>query len=327
MSEIAINKERKLWVDALRGVAMILVVYGHCVKGWTEYFVFDGGIKMPLFFAISAYLFNPRSGNQKEFFKNMFWKLIVPWMLLGMFPYVHPVDRFLKLVEGKILWFMPCLIIAETLWFYIQKFSTNSTQVIFVGLVTSILGLMMSHFQILHYARVDNAFTVQAFFVLGFVIRNYEDLLTRHWRVLAPCSMATYAVLGGGILCLWPGECIDVAQNMYPNVGYVAMMVILGCTGLFIWFRNAKIQPRWLVFVGQNTLLIYIMHYQGRDLFKILTTHIPQLQVLPMQFYGLIQALFALFLCCVLAFFVNRYVPIVVGKKNKIKNRNKKMRQ
>ena len=53
-----INTKRKGWVDALRGMAIILVVYGHSAKGFSEYFLFTSPIKMPLFFAISGYVFN-----------------------------------------------------------------------------------------------------------------------------------------------------------------------------------------------------------------------------------------------------------------------------
>lgn len=41
---------RKNWIDALRGLAMLFVLYGHLVHGWNEYFVFTSAIKIPLFF-------------------------------------------------------------------------------------------------------------------------------------------------------------------------------------------------------------------------------------------------------------------------------------
>ena len=318
MEEVVLKKERKLWIDALRGVAMILVVYGHCVKGWTEYYVFDGGIKMPLFFIISAYLFNPRSGNQLFFFKNLFWKLLFPWMVLGLFPYTHLLDRFLSLVEGKIFWFMPCLIISEILWFYIHKFCKTSTQIIVAGLLITSIGFLMNHYQVLHYARIDNAFVVQAFFVLGYVIREYEETLSHYWLMTVPCSLVTYIVLGVGILYFWPEEIIDVGLNQYPNVAYVSVMIVIGCMGLFVLFRKANIHPSWLVYIGQNTLFIYIMHYQGRNVFNLIASQVPQLQALPMQLFGFIQAVFALCLCCILVFPINQYVPIIVGKRKLI---------
>lgn len=46
-------KNRKDWIDALHALAMILVIYGHRVPEWSEYFVFTSPIKIPLFFAIT----------------------------------------------------------------------------------------------------------------------------------------------------------------------------------------------------------------------------------------------------------------------------------
>lgn len=294
---------------------MILVVYGHCVKGWTEYYVFDGGVKMPLFFVISAYLFNPRNGNQLFFFRNIFWKLFIPWMVLGLFPYTHLLDRFLRLVEGKIFWFMPCLIIAETLWFYIYKLCKTRTQIVVVGLLTATIGLAMDHYQVLHYARIDNAFVVQAFFVLGYVIKDFEEVLSCCWRFTVPCLLMAYITLGVGILYFWPGERIDVGLNQYPNIIYVTVMMVIGCTGLFVCFKRVDIHPGWLVYIGQNTLFIYLTHYSVRSIFVLLSSQAPWLKSLPMQLFGFIQTVFTLFLCSVLAYFVNKYIPIVVGKR------------
>lgn len=102
---------------------------------------------------------------------------------------------------------------------------------------------------------------------------------------------------------------------MYPNIPYVTIMVILGCVSLFILFKMKNISPRWLVYIGQNTLVIYILHYQGLYIFKRLSPHLEFLQLLPLQVCGLIEATIAILLCCIIAFFVNRFIPIVAGKK------------
>lgn len=192
-----IEEKRKLWLDALRGVSMILVVYGHCVQGWTEFFVFTNPVKMPLFFVISAYLFNPRSGDSKVFFKNIFLKLVVPWMVLGMFPYTHPKETFINLISGNTAWFMPCLIIAETIWFYINKISKSLIHIVVIGLVVSTIGLVMNHYHLLRVV-INTALVVQAFFVLGLLVKTYEQEITAKWKLTIPVLGLIYLVMGGG---------------------------------------------------------------------------------------------------------------------------------
>ncbi len=61
---------RKLWIDCLRGIAILFVLYGHLVQGWNDYFVFTSPIKIPLFFVITGYVFNHNRTNNKDFFVN-----------------------------------------------------------------------------------------------------------------------------------------------------------------------------------------------------------------------------------------------------------------
>ena len=315
MEKIAVN--RKLWLDALRGVAMILVVYGHSIKGWTEFYVFTSPVKMPLFFLISAYLFNPRSGNLPAFFKNIFWKLVLPWVILGMFPYTHPVDRVLNLLSGKAAWFMPCLIIAETLWFYIHKLSRSTAQVVIMALLASGFGFAMHHFHVMRYAMTDTAFVVQAFFVLGLLIKKYEQQLSACWMRWLPAVGVVYILIGGGILMFWPGESLDVHLNKYFNIPVCAMMIVLGCMCVFMLFKVRNLSPRWLVYIGQNTLLIYLLHDYFLGAFYRASIYLPVLQTLPQPLFALLKASFAIAACCALAVVVNKYCPVIVGKKKK----------
>lgn len=312
------STERQLWLDALRGVAMILVVYGHCVggnNGWSEYFVFTSPVKMPLFFAISGYLFNPRNGDQVKFFKNLFWKIIVPWFVLGMFPYTHPVEQFFNLLSGKVLWFMPCLIIAEVLWFHIHKFAKKTVHIVALGLLTCIVGFAMHNFQVLRYAMTDTAFIVQAFFVLGLIIRRNEETLRRQRSVVIPICVLVFIVCGVVNLLVWPGQSLDVHMNRYFNIPFCAFEIVIGCTTLFVLFKKLNLSPKWLVYIGQNTLLIYILHSFGMSIFSKLSSYALQLQCLPIHVYGLLNASFAIGICCGLAVFVNKFIPVVVGKK------------
>ena len=306
--------DRKLWLDALRGIAIILVVYGHCVQGWTEFFVFTSPVKMPLFFAISGYLFKPRGGNQLQFYKSIFLKLVVPWLVLGMIPFTHQLERFSDLVAGKPFWFMPCLIISEIIWFYVHKFAKNDTQIVLLGCILCILGFVLHHFNVLRYATINTAFIVQFFFVLGYMVRKHENYLLEKSRVLLPSNIIVYLLLGISILFVWPGQSLDVHLNRYCNIPVCACMIILGCTSLFVGFNKGGLAPRWLVYVGQNTLLIYMLGGLGFGIYNRLVA-LCSLPTLPLPVYGILKATFSIISCCLLAWFANRYIPEIVGKK------------
>lgn len=64
-------KGRKIWIDGLRGLAMVFVLYGHLVNDWSTYYVFTSPIKIPLFFANTGYVYKTREGDFKRFLKNL----------------------------------------------------------------------------------------------------------------------------------------------------------------------------------------------------------------------------------------------------------------
>ena len=124
-----VGNKRLAWVDYLRAVAMLLVVYGHQVPYLNEYFVFTSPVKLPLFFAISAFVFNEDT-DLKTFVRKLFRQIIVPWLVLTIAPrlLLIPLHGFSwfgqqvgNILSGKAYWYMPCLIIAELLWFFILK--------------------------------------------------------------------------------------------------------------------------------------------------------------------------------------------------------------
>lgn len=297
---------------------MLLVVYGHCVQDWNEFFVFTSPVKMPLFFAISGYLFKSRDGNQKQFFKSIFLKLIIPWIIFGLFPFIimHPiqiVERIYSLISGKILWFMPCLIIAEIIWFYVGKFIKDPKWVVVTGVAASLLGFFLNANHLLRFAMIDTAFVVQAFFVLGFLLKKYEERFSV--RSLILLFVVLYIGLGIFTLYYYPGMSLDVHLNKYYNFGVCALMIVLGCLMLFFSFRQFNVKWKWLVYIGQNTLIIYMLHGYGLLLSsKFLSVFWGQ-YITYSPVIALIKTFIAVACCCVIAFAVNKYVPQIVGKK------------
>lgn len=289
---------------------MILVVHG-----WKEFFVFTSPVKMPLFFAISGYLFNPRGGAQQKFYHNIFIKLVVPWLVLGLFPYTNPLDRLLALLSGKVLWFMPCLIYAEILWFYSHKYANSRFHIFCTGIILSAIGLAMHNYNILRYGMINTAFIVQVFFVLGYFIRLYEDKLGKRWNTWMFIAIIIYFLFVYMTMYYFPGSSLDVHTNRYYNLPICVVLIFTGITILFTLFRKKELAPQWLVYIGQNTLIIYILHSFCLGGFHRLSILYPPIASIPLPLYGIIDSCIAIISCCLLAKVVNKYAPFIVGKK------------
>lgn len=323
-----INTSRKPWLDALRGFAILLVVYGHQVRFMTDFFVFTSPFKMPLFFAITGYLF--KMTDARSFVIQVVKKLVVPWFTLGLIPeliYIpthglnHFIVYFLDLVSGKALWFMPCFIIAYIIQYIIRNLCKKTIWIVIASFVCFAIGMYLSHHHIFDYAMGNRAFAVQPFFLIGYLFRLYEEKLTRiHW------SWIIVAFLFYVFLCLigrfcFPGRYIDVHNNKYFNIPLCMLQVYISCFVLFVTFNKSNFNSWIMSFLGQNTLVIYCWHYTA---IVFLTLGLSFLGwSLPVNWWtAMIKLFWACILCSIAAIFLNRYLPWIVGK-NITKNKNK----
>lgn len=108
---------------------MFFVLYGHLVNDWSTYYVFTSPIKIPLFFAITGYVFKTREGDFKRFLKNLCLTLVVPWVFLSLMPvkilyrlirfnFSGVAGYFVNFISGRVYWYMPCCIIAEIIFLF-----------------------------------------------------------------------------------------------------------------------------------------------------------------------------------------------------------------
>ena len=225
--------QRKQYIDALRGLSMLVVVYGHCLLAksrtdYTAYFVFFSPVNVALFFTISGYLFKPKKSDL-EFFKNIFLRLVIPWLVLGLFPYYNISWKLAFLLSGTSYWFMNALIIGEILWYYIHKISKNNEKmVILLGLLVSASGLLCFRFGWLNAGMINRGMVILWFFVLGLIIRKYESLLVTVVRKYMLWFSILFLVMGIVFMYLYPDEFYDVKWNRYYFIPLTWGIIILG---------------------------------------------------------------------------------------------------
>lgn len=327
MLENVINKNRKGWIDALRGLAIILVIYGHNIQNTPEFYIFTSPIKMPLFFAISGYLFKPNK-NWPLFLNSIFKKLVVPWVLLGLFVPIMLIpfqgidylyNYILQMLSGKVLWFMPCLIIAEIIYYIILHCSKTDYWIIIISFSCFVLGLLFYSKGILNYAMINRALSVQPFFLIGLFFYKYETkIININWLWF---TIITALYIGMCFLSMriYPEQSLDVHMNRYYNIPFNLFQIIIGCFLLFYVTRQLNVRSNIMSFLGQNTLLLYMWHGIAIVLFVRL-----------LQFAGwnmpncwwvaLLKTIWAIILCCGCSLLINKYIPFIVGK-NKVNNK------
>ena len=320
---ISLLKEgRKGWVDVLRGLAILLVVYGHNIGDFPEFFLYTSAIKLPLFFAISGYLLNAEK-RTGDFMVRLTRTILVPWLLLGtlrvllLLP-LRGWDYFgrgmIRLLTGEDLWFMPCFILAGALHFCIRKYCSPAWLVVLLSLAAGAAGLLLHRAGWLNICMINRALTVQPFFLTGYYFRRYEDTLIKikwGYLILAAC---TYIGLCFCAPYLFPSFELDVHQGIYTNIPYCLLLIYLGCLTLFIVARKASINTPILRFCGQNTLVIYL--WSGGAV-ELLSKGLEYLGLtLPENAWtGLLMLVWACATCAFCSVLFRRYLPWVVGER------------
>ena len=161
--------------------------------------------------------------------------LTIPFILIKLvFQRASLFNELYDLFSGNSFWYIPCCIVAEIVWFFINKYCRSVRMVIVISLVLSIFGIVFSSHRILEFAKTNIAMIAQYWIMLGYLCRYYEDKFK--------CVKCSYIILmsllyiGMGFLSLslWPESSIDVKNHIYYNYPFNFAMITLGCITVYL---------------------------------------------------------------------------------------------
>lgn len=304
---------------------MLFVLLGHHFPRTAHsyiYFAITSPIKLPLFFAISGYLFKTDNIAWRLFVKRLIRQLIVPWLILGsiavllesLFSDETLLDGFFNLITGKKSWYMPCCILAEVIFFVIIKGCKKTWLMILVVVSSLAIGLLLYQYNTLSIFMVNRAFCVQVFLLIGWLYRQYENRINNTGWIYTFLCFVIYAVLSCVSIHFFPGKDLDIHMCDYYCIPLNIVMVVSGVIGLFMVAQKAKLSFSPLAFIGQNTLLIYMWNALPVSVFLKLTTAIgisTEVNLLS----AIIRTAISIMCCGFISVIIGRYLPGVVGKK------------
>ena len=315
---------REVWLDLLRGLALLFVIYGHQVGGWYGYFLLTSAVKIPLFFAITGYLFNEKK-TVRAFLKALLWRLLIPWLGVGLLAAVCRIPAqgtagfraaLVDFARGRAAWYIPCCVVAELVWFAIRRALKSVPATAAAVALCCAAGLVLARRKLLGDWMINRALIAQVYLLIGLIFRRYLEKLPRQalWGALA---LAVYFALAALSARLYPGRTMDVHRNRYYSVPLCLGMAASGCWALFWLFRRfAAGAPAWLGLLGRSTLVVYLLHNA--------TVRLPRrlLSLAGFHRHGLAQAALmlagaVLLVCgvyCLAAVLIGRFAPVLAGK-------------
>lgn len=285
------KNERVLYIDALRGLAMIMVVFVH-----VEIFSFFNfghttplmnifsSIHMPLFFFISGLcIYKP--GRRYSFcrVKKDFIRLIIPAVIIGLLYTCFRKEEDLIFFFSNSMkagyWFtislFEILLIYYTTRYFIPR--NDKTLIVVLWVISGLLFLVKLPFKTItslnvmgNYLCLHQTFSYFIFFVLGVTFAKYKDKIEvlKYNKLFSSLVLLLY-VFGAfslyGILPKYAG--VSVFWRVLDTLGET-FLGVLGVLLLFVFFNKKQdvinrqgVLSRILCVIGNSTLQIYLIHY------------------------------------------------------------------
>lgn len=312
--------KRISWLDIVKGISILFIVLGHASYGFLHSlcFSFNSVIFFILSGMAFSRLKNEKDDllcfdNRKTntFLKNVAERLLFPYFVWGSISIViyyllegivlsnlqtggnknfALLPNFIGLFYGnsesgffeyyRPLWFIPCLVVIEIIWFAILKIMYQISRKgawILYGIAMSLFllfGIMESCFQwelILPF-EAESAIFMSFFFGIGLLLRSQGEYVVK--RILICCENKKIMIL---LLTLWV---VMAFVGVYMNGGTDTRSDYFGNIGLFIcnsvWISLGIIYIAFALktipfmeYIGKRTLAILVMHKYPIMLFKL----------------------------------------------------------
>ena len=88
--------KRISWIDAIKGIAMCMVIYSHIDFAPREVMMYIGPIFLSIFFTVSGYTMN-NNKSVSQFIRTRSKNILVPWAIFGsiniLLTYIYTVHE------------------------------------------------------------------------------------------------------------------------------------------------------------------------------------------------------------------------------------------
>ncbi len=323
------GKETRIdYIDYAKAIGIILVVIGHIneynspCKAWLYAF------HMPLFFILSGMFLKP-SNDFRAFIDKRVRRLIVPFLIWGLIFAEFSFKNLLCVCYGShqtlyiahslsSLWFFTVLFVAYIMAELVINRCKGSAILpkLLWGGVGMAVGFLLPKIKHGYPWGVNIAFVAFGFMMVGkcvfdLFLRVREMNNTR--LILTTCVLCLMTL---GAMCNIPSSgYINMANAEYGNPFLFLLFALVGSAfvlSVSILIERVKMgrANKWLLYVGQNSLTIMILHKPIISLCVKLMLRVE----LPYSVCLLIVTFVTLLLCCVGIWLLNRYVPQIVGR-------------
>lgn len=296
----ALRKSRLHWVDYLKGIAIILVVYRHSLLGIqrsgvpTPVYLENANLvfysfRMPLFFMLSGIFasLSLRKRSVQQYVASKFETLIYPYFIWVFIQITLQIvlSKFTNSNRGLIdytyifyqprnldqFWYLPALFNATVIYILIKKYVTNK----WWALMTIALGFYFLSPYLQNISMLSDWMEFYIFFAIGDTISQlffHEKVQNFFKNPLTLLSAIPFFIMA---------QMFYLGNNMYYQTTELmrAEFLLIALVGCFTMLAFSFMLQRWNVvswlrILGYHSINIYVMHVMIAALTRIFVTHV-----------------------------------------------------
>ena len=290
----ALKKNRIEWIDIAKGIAILLVVFGHSIDDITKGIIFS--FHMPLFFILSCVTFR-LSNDGGEFFKRTekafrhlfmsavamvflreliilifecmknsfsFWDAIKYRLANILTVFVYASGANVEVSGSQVWrlglpWFLIALFFGRTLFDYLHlKLSTN---IFYISIaLCSVFGVVLGSIQWLPFS-FDIALAIQPLFLFGHWLKGFEWKKRAIQNILI--SFVIWAILFG-ISWKYFGTFMELADRRYTIFPWCFVCAIAGTmvvSGISWFVSKIKYVKEPIKYIGKHSIIMIWIHF------------------------------------------------------------------
>lgn len=338
------STKRKKWLDAVKGIAIILVVMSHTGSGVPYLHKYMIACYMPLFFIASGYVFKEMKGaiqrkctqlllpyigwaifyllvtcighREIDLMKIGTWIAGIIYSRFSLFE-LGPVPPIRLLPPGAApLWFLTCMVLSYLLFCPLVRLKSRMIVALIIAYMGISVGFMFC--PILMPWSLDTAFMGALFIYAGYLLKNVQLNNNKIWIALLVC-LPIYLVVSH-----INGD-VNMSIRVYGNPGPTGLL-LFGITGIL-----GSVSYAAFFMLTCNTWLCSFFAYFGRLSLTVMCAHMFFARgvmwlygycssrgiVMPRFLYSVVQ-LAIILLCCMLTHYVLNYLKNeVLSRKSK----------
>ena len=348
------EKQRVAYFDMAKGIGAILVLLGH-MQGETFFnlspyihpfceWIFS--FHMPMFFLISGMLICYKGDvnrNLKELVKKRFFGIMLPYFsfsILNLVIRIYYVVADHSLSAGEylqdfidsvtfygysVLWFLPCLFLAELIFLGITKklSRVQSCLVLFVCFAVALIcnrALARGVYDTAHLERLHRVLLtfLRPVIAASFVTIGYYFYPVIEKMGRGICLAASVVLIAIDCLFVKVNGGVDFRTLTLKNEAAYYLCALCGSFGIVLLCKAIWINLKPLSFFGINSLIFMAVHNNKLVMIVALKTAMFINQFVTRArgyvFYFIVASIFVLYVT-VMIFIINRYFPFMLGKK------------